>query len=78
MQKGSRTKVESDSDSDLDYSDYLKQTQAKNKKKNAKKPKILMNLKVKKVRIIFQPQKMKSTILEPHTKEMMERIMKKI
>ena len=40
MQKGSRTKVESDSDSDPDYSDYLKQTQAKNrKKKNAKKPK---------------------------------------
>ena len=39
MQKGSRTKVESDSDSDPDYLDYLKQTQAKNKKKNAKKPK---------------------------------------
>ena len=39
MQKGSRTKVESDSDSDVDYSDHLKQTQAKNrKKKNAKKP----------------------------------------
>ena len=40
MQKGSRTKVESDSDSDPDYLHYLKQTQAKNKKKkNAKKPK---------------------------------------
>ena len=39
MQKGSRTKVESDSDSDPDYLDYLKQTQAKNKKKNAKMPK---------------------------------------
>ena len=39
MQKGSRTKVESDSDSDADHLDYLKQTQAKNKKKNAKKPK---------------------------------------
>ena len=39
MQKESRTKVESDSDSDPDYFDYLKQTQAKNKKKNAKKPK---------------------------------------
>ena len=39
MQKRSRTKVESDSDSDPDYLDYLKQTQAKNKKKkNAKKP----------------------------------------
>ena len=38
MQKGSRTKVESDSDFDPDYLDYLKQTQAKNeKKKNAKK-----------------------------------------
>ena len=42
MQKGSRTKVESDSDSDPDYLDYLKQTQAKNKKKkNTKKPKII-------------------------------------
>ena len=40
MQKASRTKVESDSDSDPDYLDHLKQTQAKNKKmKNAKKPK---------------------------------------
>ena len=40
MQKGSRTKVESDSNSDLHYSGYLKQTQAKNRnKKNAKKPK---------------------------------------
>ena len=38
MQKESRTKVESDSDSDPDYLDYSKQTQAKNKKKNAKKP----------------------------------------
>ena len=33
MQQGSRKEVESDSDSDLDYSDYLKQTQAKNRKK---------------------------------------------
>ena len=32
MQKGSRTKVESDSDSDLDYSDYLKQTQQETEK----------------------------------------------
>ena len=39
MQKGSRTKVESDSDSDPDYLDYLKQTQAKDKKKNTKKQK---------------------------------------
>ena len=40
IQKESRTKVESDSDSNPDYLDYLKQTQAKNKKKkNAKKPK---------------------------------------
>ena len=39
-QKGSRTKVESDSESDPDYLDYLKKTQAKNKRKNnAKKPK---------------------------------------
>ena len=39
-QKGSRTKVESDSDSDPHYSDYLKQTQARNRrKKNAEKPK---------------------------------------
>ena len=40
MQKGSGTKVESDSDSGPDYLDYLRQTQAKNKKKkNATKPK---------------------------------------
>ena len=40
IQKGNRIKVESDSDSDPDYLDYLKQTQVKNKKKkNAKKPK---------------------------------------
>ena len=40
MQKASGTKVESDSDSDLDYLDYMKLTQANNKKKkNAKKPK---------------------------------------
>ena len=39
MQKQSRTKVESDYDYDPDYLDYLKQTQAKNKKKNTKKPK---------------------------------------
>ena len=32
MQKGSRTKVESDSDSDLDYSEYLKQTQQETEK----------------------------------------------
>ena len=61
MQKGSRTKVESDSNSDPDYLDYLKQTQAKNKKKNAKKPKNNNGLKEKKVKIIFQPQKMNST-----------------
>ena len=53
-QKGNRTKVESDSDSDPDYSYYLKQTQAKNrKKKNTKKQKILLNLKAKKVIINF-------------------------
>ena len=44
MQKGSRTKVESDSDSDPhfdpEYLDYLKEIQAKNKNdKNGKKPK---------------------------------------
>ena len=39
MQKGSRTKVESDSDSGPDHLDHLKQTQAKDKKKNAKKQK---------------------------------------
>ena len=45
MQKGSRTKVESDPDSDTDYSDYLKQTQSKyKKKKNAKKPKNINEL----------------------------------
>ena len=32
MQKGSRTKVESDSDSDPDYLDYLKQTQKQKEK----------------------------------------------
>ena len=44
MQKGSRTKVESDSDSDPDtdpeYLDYLKEIQVKNERnKNCKKPK---------------------------------------
>ena len=44
MQKGSRTKGESDSDSDPDsdpeYLDYLKEIQAKNKRhKKGKKPK---------------------------------------
>ena len=44
MQKGSRTKVKSDSDSDPDsdpeYLDYLKEIQAKNKiNKNGNKPK---------------------------------------
>ena len=39
VQKESLTKVESDSDSYPDYLDYLKQTQAENKKKNAKRPK---------------------------------------
>ena len=39
MQKESRTKEESDSDTHPDYLDHLKQSQAKNKKKNAKKPK---------------------------------------
>ena len=44
-QKSSQTKVESDSDFDPDYSDYLKQNQAKNrKKKNAKKPKNINEL----------------------------------
>ena len=45
MQKGSRTKVESDSDSDTDYLDYLKQTQARSRrKKNAKKAKNINDL----------------------------------
>ena len=76
MQKGSRTKVESDSDSDLDYSDYLKQTQAKKteKRRMPRSQEILMDLKAKKVKIIFQPQKMKSMTLKPHTKEMMKKI----
>ena len=39
---------------------------------------ILMNSKAKKVKIIFQPQKMKSTPLKPHTKEIMKKIMMKI
>ena len=48
MQKGSQTKVQSDSDSnpdsdpesDPEYLDYLKEIQAKNKRnKNGKKPK---------------------------------------
>ena len=44
-QKGSRTKVESGSDSDPDYSDYLKQTQARSRrKKNAKKAKNINDL----------------------------------
>ena len=44
-QKSSRTKVDSDSVYDPDYSDYLEQTQAKNrKKKNIKKPKIITEL----------------------------------
>ena len=79
MQKGSRTKVESDSDSDFDISDYLKQTQARNRKtRMPRRQKILMNLKVKKVKIVFQLQKMKSTKLKPHTKEIMKEIMKEI
>ena len=41
MQKGSRRKVESDSDSDPHYSDYLKQTQAKNKKKECQAKNVL-------------------------------------
>ena len=41
-QKGNQTKIESDSDSDPDYLDYLKQTQAKyRKEKNIKKKKII-------------------------------------
>ena len=39
MQIGSRTKVELDFNSDPDYWDYLKQTQAKNRKKKNDKPK---------------------------------------
>ena len=40
MQKGSRTKVETDSDSDPEYLDYSKEIQAKNKRnRNGKKPK---------------------------------------
>ena len=35
-----------------------------------------MDLKGKKVKVISQPQKMKSTTLKPHMKEMMEKIMK--
>ena len=58
MQKGSRTKLESDSDSDPDYLDYLKQTQAKKRRRMPRSHKILMNFKVKKVKIIFQAQKM--------------------
>ena len=57
----------------------MKQTQARNRKKRMpRSQKILMNLKAKEVRIIFQPQKMKSTTLKPHTKEIMEEIIKKI
>ena len=37
-----------------------------------------MDFKAKKMKIIFQPQKMKLTTLKPHTKETMEKIMKKI
>ena len=60
MQKGSRTKVGSDSDSDADYLDYLKQTQAKTKRKRMpRSQKILMDLKAKKLKIIFQLLKMK-------------------
>ena len=80
MENGNRTKVESDSDADPDYSDHLKQTQAKNKKKRSmpRIQKILMNLKAKKVQIIFQPKKMKSTTLRPHTKKIWKRILKRI
>ena len=38
-QKSSRTKVESDSDSDPDYSDYLKKSKAKNRKKECQEAK---------------------------------------
>ena len=60
MQEGSRTKVESDSNSDPDHLDYLKQTQAKTKrKKMPRSQKILMDLEAKKVKTIFQLLKMK-------------------
>ena len=79
MQKGSQTKVESDSDSDPDYLDYLKQTQAKKKRRRMpRSQKILMGLKAQQVKIIFQPQKMKLTTLKSHTKEIMEKILKKV
>ena len=78
-QKRNRTKVESDSHSDYDYVDYLKQTRAgSRKRKIPKSRKILLNLQAKKVKIIFQPQKMKSTALKPQTKKIMEKITKKI
>ena len=68
-QQRSRTKVESDSDSDSDYSDYLKQTQARNRKKKiAKKPKNINEFESEERRTIFQPQKTKSTSLKTHTK----------
>ena len=43
-----------------------------------KSEKISLNLKAKKVKIIFQPEKLKSTTLKSHTKEIMKKIMKKI
>ena len=60
MQKGSRRKVESDSDSDPDYLNYLKNTQAKTKRKSMpRSQKILMDLKAKKGKIVFQLLKIK-------------------
>ena len=67
MQKGSRTKVESDSDSDPDshpeYLDYLKEIQAKNKReKNGKKPKQFIISQEEEGKIIFLLLMMKTLI----------------
>ena len=59
IQKGSRTKVESDSETGPDHLDFLKQSQAKKRKRMPRIQKILMNLEAKKVKIIFQLLKMK-------------------
>ena len=52
--KRSRTKVESGSDSDPDYSDYLKQTHARSRrKKNSKKRKNITELESEKGKNYF-------------------------
>ena len=79
IQRRSQTKLESRSDSDPDYLDYLKQTEERNRKvKNAKKPKEITKPESKKSKIIFQPQKIKSTTLNAHKKKIMEKMTKKI